>query len=67
MAQSLQRLRNNNNIQPHDITLLKHELAEYNIMGESIDIEYEPVHNEVTKKYNYQKELMQYLKERGRE
>ena len=38
-----------------------------NIMGESIDIEYEPVHNEVTKKYNYQKELMQYLKERGRE
>lgn len=67
MAQSWQRLRNNNNIQPHDITLLKHELAEYNIMGESIDIEYEPVHNEVTKKYNYQKELMQYLKERGRE
>lgn len=67
MAQSWQRLRNNNNIQPHDITLLKHELAEYSIMGESIDIEYEPVHNEVTKKYNYQKELMQYLKERGRE
>ena len=67
MAQSWQRLRNNNNIQPHDITLLKHELAEYNIMGESIDIEYEPVHNEVTEKYNYQKELMQYLKERGRE
>lgn len=67
MAQSWQRLRNNNNIQPHDITLLKHELAEYNIMGESIDIEYELVHNEVTKKYNYQKELMQYLKERGRE
>ena len=67
MAQSWQRLRNNNNIQPHDITLLKHELTEYNIMGESIDIEYEPVHNEVTKKYNYQKELMQYLKERGRE
>lgn len=67
MAQSWQRLRNNGNIQPHDITLLKHELAEYNIMVESLDIAYEPVHNEITKIYNYQKELLQYLKERGRE
>lgn len=67
MAQSWQRLRNNNHIQPHDITLLKHELAEYNIMGENLDIAYEPVHNEVVKTYNYQKELIQYLKERGRE
>lgn len=67
MAQSWQRLRNNTNIQPHDITLLKHELAEYNVMGESLDIAYEPVHNEVVKTYNYQKELIQYLKERGRE
>lgn len=67
MAQSWQRLRNNANIQPHDITLLKHELAEYNVMGESLDIEYEAVHNEVVKTYNYQKELIQYLKERGRE
>lgn len=67
MAQSWQRLRNNVNIQPHDITLLKHELAEYNVMGESLDIEYEAVHNEVVKTYNYQKELIQYLKERGRE
>ena len=67
MAQSWQRLRNNNHIQPHDITLLKHELAEYNIMGEKLDIAYEPVHNEVAKTYNYQKELIQYLKERGRE
>ena len=67
MAQSWQRLRNNNHIQPHDITLLKHELAEYNVMGENLDIAYEPVHNEVVKTYNYQKELIQYLKERGRE
>lgn len=67
MAQSWQRLRNNSQIQPHDITLLKHELAEYNVMGESLDIAYEPVHNEVVKTYNYQKELIQYLKERGRE
>lgn len=67
MAQSWQRLRNNNHIQPHDITLLKHELAEYNVMGKNLDIAYEPVHNEVVKTYNYQKELIQYLKERGRE
>ena len=67
MAQSWQRLRNNIDIQPHDITLLKHELAEYSIMEESIDIEYESVHNEIVKKYNYQKELIQYLKEKGRE
>lgn len=67
MAQSWQRLRNNANIQKHDITLLRHELEEYNIMRESLDIEYERVHNEVVKTYNYQKELIQYLKERGRE
>lgn len=46
---------------------MKHELAEYNVMGESLDIEYEGVHTEIAKTYNYQKELMQYLKERGRE
>lgn len=67
MAQSWQRLMNNNHIQPHDITLLKHELAEYNVMRENLDIAYEPVHNEVVKTYNYQNELIQYLKERGRE
>lgn len=67
MAQSWQRLRNNSHIQPHDITLLKHELAEYDVMGKSLDIAYEPVHNEVTKTYDYQKELLKYLKERGGE
>lgn len=42
--------------------MLKHELEEEKIMGTSIDVIYENVHNEVQKKYNYQKELLEYLK-----
>ena len=62
MAHSWLRLREGKNIQKHDITMLKHELEEEKIMGTSIDVIYENVHNEVQKKYNYQKELLEYLK-----
>ena len=65
MALSWQRLRNNDNIQPHDLTMLKHELLEESIMGNSLDIPYETAHNIAEKQYNYQKELMEYLEERG--
>lgn len=33
------------------------------IMGDSLEIIYEEVHDEVEKKYNYQKELLDYLRE----
>ena len=62
MQHSWMRLREGNNIQPHDITMLKHELAEANIMGKGTDVVYETAHKKVEKKYNYQKELLEYLK-----
>ena len=63
MAHSWRRLRDGKNIQKHDITMLKHELAEEKIMGKSLEIQYEKAHNEATKMYNYQKELLAYLKD----
>lgn len=62
MAHSWIRLRNGKKIYDHDLTMLYHELAEESIMGERLDIFYEDVHKEVEKKYNYQKELLEYLK-----
>ena len=62
MAHSWLRLREGKNIQKHDITMLYHELAEEKIMQDSLDISYNPVHREVEKTYNYQKELLEYLK-----
>ena len=62
MAHSWQRLREGKNIQKHDITMLYHELEEEKIMGDSLEIEYEKAHSEVEKKYNYRKELLEYLK-----
>lgn len=62
MAHSWIRLRNGKKIYNHDFTMLYHELAEESIMGERLDIFYEDVHKEVEKKYSYQKELLEYLK-----
>ena len=45
MAHSWLRLWEGKNIQKHDITMLKHELEEEKIMGTSIDVIYENVHN----------------------
>lgn len=63
MQNSWMRLREGKNIQPHDLILLQHELAEEKIMGEGLEIVYEVAHNEVEKKYNYAKALMEYLRE----
>lgn len=63
MFHSWQRLREGKKIYPHDMTLLKHELAEEKIMGESLEIVYQNAHNEVEKTYSYVKDLMEYLKE----
>lgn len=62
MQNSWMRLREGKDIQPHDLILLQHELAEEKIMGEGLEIVYEVAHNEVEKKYNYAKALMEYLK-----
>lgn len=62
MAHSWQRLREGKNIQKHDITMLYHELEEEKIMGKNLEIAYEDAHEIVQKKYNYQKELFEYLR-----
>ena len=62
MANSWLRLREGKNIQHHDMIMLKHELEEEKIMGESLEIPYLDVHKEVQKKYNYSKALLEYLK-----
>ena len=55
MQHSWMRLREGKNIQIHDETLLKHELAEAKIMGKGIDVVYEKTHAEVEKIFNYKK------------
>ncbi len=65
MAHSWLRLRQGKNIQKHDITMLNHELAEEKEMQDSLDVIYEDSHERVQKVYNYQRELLEYLKEIG--
>lgn len=65
MAQSWLRLREGKNILEHDIILIRHEVAEASIMGESLTIPYEDAHKEAEKMYNYQRALYEYLKKNG--
>ncbi|WP_158309828.1 minor capsid protein [Clostridium sp. SY8519] len=62
MAHSWIRVREGKNIQAHDLTMLYHELEEGKIMGESLEVKYEMAHNKAQKKFNYAKELQEYLK-----
>ena len=62
MANSWFRLRNGKKIFPHDITMIKHELLEESILGESIEIPARKAHNIAEAQYNYQEELLEYLK-----
>lgn len=62
MQHSWMRLRSGRNIQKHDITLIRHELAESELMGIGTDVIYETAHEEVEKTFNYNKELLEYLK-----
>ncbi len=64
MAQSWKRLSEGKNIQKHDIILLKHELMEEGIMGDSLEIPYRMAHNKADEVYNYRKALEEYLKEK---
>lgn len=62
-AHSWLRLRQGKDIQKHDITMLNHELAEEKEMQDSLDVIYEDSHERVQKVYNYQRELLEYLKD----
>lgn len=60
MSQSWQRLRLGRDIKPHDLTMLRHERLEYQLMNKH-NYYYEDAHTLTVKKYDYQKELDTYL------
>lgn len=62
IAKSWFRLRDGKNIYPHDITLIKHELMEEKIIGESIDRRVKLAHDIAQQKYNYKKEVLEFRK-----
>lgn len=64
MQQSFMRLREGKNILPHDLTLLRHELTESALMEANPNMVYEEAHAIAEKQYNYQKELIDYLKKK---
>lgn len=65
MAESLRRLRANDNVQEHDKMLIFHEALEYDIMKENPDMSYEEAHEIASKTYNYSKALMEWLEKEG--
>lgn len=58
MAQSWQRLIDGKNIQPHDLTLIKHEIMERDLM--QVGFSQDEAHRLTSKIYNYQKESEEY-------
>ncbi len=58
IAQSWQRLMDGKNIQPHDLTLLKHEEMEMRLVNEGMT--QAQAHLAASKVYNYSKEVDEY-------
>jgi len=65
MAESFRRLRTNDNIQAHDIILLRHEALEYDIMQANPTMPYIQAHELAEQTYNYKAALMDWHKKRG--
>ena len=63
IARSWQRLRDGKGIQPHDLTLLRHESYEYTMMQAGID--YGEAHRLAEKRHNYGKELCEWMEGSG--
>lgn len=64
MSESFRRILEGKHIKPHDITMLKHENLELNLI-KKYNMVYEDAHNLAEKKYNYQRELDQFLERLG--
>ena len=63
IAQSWQRLSDENlTIEPHDITLLRHELLEISLVREGLS--QNEAHESASKKYDYAEESMMYYAEK---
>jgi len=60
IAQSWQRLILGDDIKPHDMTLLKHEVYEMQIKKEHPEMKHYQAHVLATQKYNYPKEADEY-------
>lgn len=58
IAESWRRLIEGKNIQPHDLTLLNHEILEYNLISSGLT--QDQAHIQASKKYNYYKESEKY-------
>ena len=65
MAESLRRLRANDNVQEHDKILVFHEALEYDIMKENPNMSYDEAHELASKTYNYSKALIEWLEKEG--
>lgn len=63
MVQSWERLFSGKNIQPHDLTLLRHELLESKLMAEGLD--YDTAHRITQKEHDYLADLVKWQIERG--
>ena len=64
MAESFRRILDGKNIKPHDITMLNHEKLESDLMRE-YNMIYEDAHLIAENKYNYKKELDEFLERVG--
>ena len=64
MSESFRRILEGKNIKPHDITMLKHENLELNLM-KKYNMVYEDAHSLAEQKYNYKKELDEFLERIG--
>ena len=60
IAQSWQRLWMGDNIQKHDITLIKHEIYEMNLKKENPNLSHYEAHTKATLVYNYEEESDNY-------
>lgn len=60
IAQSWQRLMVGKNIQPHDRTLIEHELYEMRLKEENPTMPHNEAHALATKKYDYRTESENY-------
>lgn len=65
ISESVRRLRSNVDIKPHDLTLIRHEAYESELMETGMT--FDEAHEVAQKKYNYKRELMAFLKENGLE
>lgn len=66
MAESLRRLRSNDNIQKHDIILVLHEALEGDIMANNPEMSYTEAHALTEQKYNYSEALNEWLQKEGK-